>query len=108
MLLSFEDATALCQNYQYLVGNQIVKGRRNIATVKAVVIAPYDNFNKFRFLEEYKRTKRVENSLQFYDGFLYDILLISEPLQGSDIFVCELQKYLSEFSPEPQSRKALV
>ncbi len=100
MLLCFEDASALCHDYQHLVGNHVQKGRRNIATITAVVIAPYDELSKYRFLERYKRNNRVENSLSFYNGLLYDILVIARPLQGHDLLVYELHKFLVEYTCE--------
>jgi hypothetical protein len=84
------------------------KGQRNVAVIKAVVIAPYDDFNKFRFIEEYKLSDCVENSLEFYTGLLYDVMLIAQSLHTQDTIIYELKKYLAEQALQPERGKMLV
>lgn len=97
MLLNYEQAGKVCEHYQYLIGNHIKKGWKTIGIIKAVVIAPYDDMNKHRFLDEYYKGKNVEMVLSFYTGKFYDILLVGEStLLSHDPVSITLNRYLQE------------
>jgi hypothetical protein len=105
MLLSLKQAQIVCADYQHLIGNQIKKGWKTIAIIEEILVVPFDDFNKHRFLEEYKKTKNYNRALDFYTGKIYDLLIIGKPiLNPRDVYTCDLRKYLTDsgqpFSPE--------
>src|SRR5690606_8063047 len=97
MPFTFKQAQAVCADHQYLVGGQINKGWRVVRTIEAVVISPFDNANKHLFIEGYKENRNGEKSLQFYDGGIYDVLVLSRSvISKSSLDATDLEKYLSE------------
>lgn len=105
MLLSLKQAQIVCSDYQYLIGNHIKKGWKTLAVIEQVIVAPFDDFNKHRFLEEYKKTHDSISALDFYQGQIYDIMIVGKYiLNPHDIYTCDLRKYLTDngqpFSPE--------
>lgn len=95
MLLNYQQASRVCEHYQYLIGNQIMRGWKVFAHIDAVVLCPFDEQSKYRFLEAYKLCKNGEEALSFYNGGYYDILLIGETtLISHDVTSMGLRKYL--------------
>ena len=112
MLLSFKQAQSVRADYQYLIGSDIKKGWKTVAVIEEIVVAPFDDFNKHHFLEEYKQTKDVASSLEFYNGKIYDLLVIGKPiLNPHDTYACDLRKYLADngqpFTPERYMEREL-
>lgn len=97
MLLNYKQACKVCEHYQYLIGNQIMRGWKVFAHIDAIVVSPFDEQSKHQFMEYYKLCKNGEEALSFYQGRYYDILLVGETtLLSHDITTMELKKYLEE------------
>jgi hypothetical protein len=93
----YDQAQQACKEHHYLIGSQISKGWRIMGVIENIVIVPLDGINQYRFLKEYKQTKNAEQSLKFYTGELYNVLLIGKSyLNPTDMITIPLEKYLSE------------
>jgi hypothetical protein len=77
-----EQAFAACKDYKYLIG----QAYDDVHTVANVVVCPLDPLNKWIFNTFYIDTKDAVESLAFYHGPYYDVMVISDSnLKYSDL-----------------------
>ena len=97
-MLDIWQAENTCANHQNLIGRKFNPAEENDTTIiDCVTIAPYDPVVKYRFLLDYKNTNDPETSLAFYDGPLFDVILIARIFTNKEIVVYkDLNSYLSE------------
>lgn len=76
---SFNEARKLCQDAQYLAGN--IYSRDYEAVIDAIVVAPYEQVSKNRFLMLYLMLDDAEMALSGdYAGNLFDVLVMTGSL----------------------------
>lgn len=94
--LTFDQATRICADYQYLAGRKFSNGHI-IATVSCVVVVPYDDINKYIFLLEYRNCEDAVKALEIYKNDVFDVVLLGKIEAERTHYVCkELDNYLLE------------
>lgn len=71
-VFSLKEAVRFCQKYARLIFKLGGIGKE----VDCVAISPYDKLNKHLFLDIYKQTGSPSQSLAFYKGHDYDVIVI--------------------------------
>ena len=94
--LSFEEANHICSNFQYLVGKRLNSGR-TVSKIDSVVVAPFDDVNKYIFMLEFRNRRDAPEALKMYDGNDYDVIVIGVVHGESTEYICkDLESYLAE------------
>jgi hypothetical protein len=86
-------ASDLCQLHQHLNEQNIVHNGKSYFVDK-VVVAPYDDINKWIFLHHYRETKHAVHALSFYHVPFYDVILIVQQQKDSTLNYIDLKAYL--------------
>jgi hypothetical protein len=77
--ISYREARFQYENHRNLLNKFFINSRGNLMTVEAILICPFDNLNKWKFVNLYLRNSDNKQALSFYNLNEYDIvLLISE------------------------------
>lgn len=80
--LNLEQALALSGKYQHLVGKEFITEDGAAGIIEAVAISPFDDINKWIFLEFYKESRSVKKALEYYQYPYYDVLIITKTEPG--------------------------
>lgn len=93
---SLTEAQNLCAEYQYLCGQAFSAG--NAAVIENVIIAPYDEMSRKRFLIFYFLFNNAEKALaQEYKGLLFDVLVIGRSVVDEhELLQADLCTWLAE------------
>lgn len=83
----------LCNTYQHIRGTAFAGPPRGI--VECVAVAPFDNINKFIFLEFYKESGDPMKALEFYKFPYYDVIFIIRSSVTGELFFGNLESSLS-------------
>jgi hypothetical protein len=90
---SFEEASKLCNEFQYLLGQSFGDGSNN--AISCVAISPFDQMNKKRFIMYYLLFNDAEMALQQdYKGLLFDVMVISVSTDGQQMLHEDLHTWL--------------
>jgi hypothetical protein len=110
---SFSEAQKLCKEYQYLAGQPFGEGNNTL--INNIVITPFDQINKKRFIMYYLLFNDAEMALSHeYKGLLFDIMVIAHADNNHDVFHEDIHPWLSKnkFSfmqqEEAQGRRILL
>lgn len=68
-------ANAVCKGYQHLVGTEYT-GNEFTGTIECVCVAPFDDVNKYIFMEFYRDCRNAEKALEFYLVPFFDVVVI--------------------------------
>jgi hypothetical protein len=94
---SFDQAEALCKDFQNLIGKKFSTDSADDAIVECVAISPYDGVNKHMFLEEYTSCNNATLALKVYDCELFDVIVIADKKGENGHFrYKDLLNYLDE------------
>jgi len=74
--LTLQEAKALCNDFQYIVGKPYSQSN-SWSPVIGVVVAPFEDVNKWIFSRYYAEGRNAVNSLSFYQEHRYDVLVFS-------------------------------
>ena len=90
--LTLRQARLLAGQYQDLVGREFPDGAES-AMVEAVTVVPYDDINRWIFLQYYSEGLSAAAALAQYPGYFYDVLVIGRTADGErcvykDIAAC--------------------
>jgi hypothetical protein len=81
--LSYNEALIKHKNYQELVGTLYVSPRGNLYSVEEVMICPFDNLEKWIFINLYSRLPDEEQRTHLSEIDDFDVvLLVSENIDG--------------------------
>lgn len=94
--LTLRGAQALHSSYQHLVGSTYAKDNEDIARIIEVAIAPFDDINKWLFLNNYTVTNDVVKALQFYQPPFYDVIAILKPFESDKLSYVDIRTYLQQ------------
>ncbi len=91
---TLKEARKLCEEYEHLVGQPFSKD--NDAVVECVIIAPFDEASRKRFLIFYFLFNNAEQALNTeYKGLLFDVLVIGRSTSDKhDLQQCDLHGWL--------------
>lgn len=93
---SLPEAQRLCTDYSHLVGQPF--GRGSDAIIESVVVAPFDEASRKRFLIFYFLFNNAESALsQEYKGLLFDVLVIARSVTDEhELQQLDLHAWLGE------------
>ncbi len=94
-LLSWQ-ATAVCNEYQYLKGELYDIDPQADILIEQVTVSPFDDVNKFIFISEYRREPDAAKALELYGGTLFDVLVIGREKRDATVRYKALSLYLAE------------
>jgi hypothetical protein len=90
------EAEIKCSEYQYLVGQQFREGL--CATIDCVVVAPFDEENKNRFMVYFLLFNDASMALSHdYNGKLFDILIIAKSDDQMEMVHDNLYSWLTKY-----------
>jgi hypothetical protein len=69
-------ARRLREAYSYLEGQELALNDRTGGRIETVAVAPYDEINKWIFMQYYQESRDCEKALDFYEAPYYDVILI--------------------------------
>src|ERR1700733_7478732 len=85
---TFHEAANLSEQFKHIIGKSFAPG--SSFTIQCVAIAPFDQFNKNRFLNFYFLLNDEKSALDIdYKGLLYDVLIIGRSITEEFDFVQE-------------------
>jgi len=77
-------AQELCQSLKHLAGTIHTTADEKTGIIECATIAPFDDVNKFIFLEYYRECRNVSTALEFYRIPYFDVVLIvRSPIDGT-------------------------
>lgn len=74
--LALQDAQAECDKYQYLIGKSYVNKQGNLIVIDAVLVCPFDNLNKWIWVNYYLKYSDNGKALDFYSDDKYDVIFL--------------------------------
>lgn len=92
--LSLREAKKLCAAYQHLVGKE-VHGGAGRSVIESVAVVPFDDINKWIFLEYFIEHKDVSKAMDFYKVPYYDVALIVRDKQNKAGYI-EIRKHIDD------------
>ena len=104
--LSYEEATRMCEEYQFLIGTNTNSGD---IVVENVVVSPFDPANKYRFFLFYLLLNNdAKLALEYeYSGNDYDVLIIGKNEVGETLHQ-SLKLWLSDGSSFSMTSKGFL
>jgi hypothetical protein len=94
--LTFEQATAITNHYQHLKGKELCVSGKGCGIIENIVVAPFDDINKFIFLRDLTEHGNPVSALEFYSKDSYDVLLVAKDYNGHKTLVTQdIRTYLS-------------
>lgn len=88
------EAESICRAYQHLDKQPyIIDGITN-GLIECVAVSPFDDINKWYFLQEYKSCRHPVKALQFYKPTFFDVILILQIDGDEDLSFEDIRKYL--------------
>ena len=95
--LSKREAELLCEKFQFLIGENFEQAHVQSPLIKYVVVAPFDDINKYIFIVEFSKSRDPFESLNIYAGGQFDVILIAEIISHTtSINYKDLDDYLNE------------
>ncbi len=97
-------AEAICRKYCHLDKQPyIIKGVTE-GMIECVAVSPFDDVNKWHFLNEYKSCNHLVKALEFYKPSFFDVILILQIDGEEELRFEDIRTYLSKrgesLSPE--------
>ena len=94
--LTLQEAKALCNDFQHLCGKPYSQSS-SWSPVISVVVAPYEDINKWIFSRYYAESRNAINALSFYKEPKYDVLVFSASVSNEKwLTYNDLRSYLAE------------
>jgi len=94
--LTLQEAKALCNDFQHLVGKSYSQSN-SWSPVISVVVTPHEDVNKWIFSRYYAESRNAFNALSFYKEHKYDVLVFSASVSNSKwLTYTDLRSYLKE------------
>ncbi len=91
--LSLVQARKICKHYQFLKG-RILAARSDLSEpILHVVVAPYDELNKWIFLQNFSECGDSEQALEFYKPPYFDVILIARFKHQEGYYFQDLRTY---------------
>jgi hypothetical protein len=94
--LTLQEAKALCNDFQHIIGRPYTEST-SWSPVISVVVAPYEDINKWIFSRYYAEGRNAMNALSFYKEHTYDVLVFSASASNPKwLTYTDLRSYLAE------------
>ena len=71
------EAVSLCEKFKNLEGKPLNQGGLPLL-IRHVALCPYDENDRYLFLQEYSKCGNIAEALRPYEGDTFDVLLIAE------------------------------
>jgi hypothetical protein len=96
--MPLKEAQTECDKYQYLLGRSFVNRRGNLMTIEAVLVCPFDNLNKWIWVNYYLKYSDNQKALHFYSQNEYDVVfLVREELRDDVQHTFENEDFISRY-----------
>lgn len=103
---SLQQATALCARFRSLAGKRFFDGNDKGNIIECVSIAPFDEINKWMFVQFYAECRCPNKALAYYQYPFYDILVLAAKNPNSkQVHFKDIRQYLH---PAPKTGSALL
>ena len=105
---SLDEARKLCTEYEYLVGQSFAKD--NDAVIECLIICPYDEASKKRFLIFYFLLNDAEMALSHGGQSMnYDVLVIARSVvDNQELHQLELSAWLAENKEDGEQENVII
>lgn len=90
-----ETANAVHKNYRHLAGTAYRPNATLQGTIEAVAVSPYDEINKWMFLQNYKETGCPLAAIKDYFVPFFDVVLMIKPILESPLLMIDIRSYLT-------------
>ena len=88
-------AKAISEAYQYLLKDPFYgDGGEQKGLIECISIAPYDEINKWIFIQHYKDYRCAGKALEFYHVPYFNVTVISDRIHTDDFAFADLVTYL--------------
>lgn len=88
-------AQEVCKTYRHLAGNEYYENNQLKGTVATVAVAPFDDINKWMFLQNFIETGCPLAAIKDYFVPFFDVVLMVKPIQESSLFLIDIRSYLT-------------
>jgi len=93
--LTADEAALLCHEFSKLAGRVLLREPTDFFLIEHVVAAPYSSPEKETFAERFCRNANARESIAFYKGGDFDVLVFARGNAQKDVVLYEsLQDYL--------------
>lgn len=101
--LTRSTANAVFNTFKHLCGLPYYTEGIQRGIIEQVAISPYDDINKWLFLQNYIETRCAVDALRFYEVPFFNIVLIIAPDNNTPLFLKDLESYLTSLNlPLPE------
>lgn len=83
-----EDADEVADDFEDLVDTEFTLDKINIYYVDNVVVAPFSQDERARFIKHYLETKDCDDAIAFYEGSDFDVLVIALHVKDDTSYMC--------------------
>lgn len=94
--LSYIQAEQIRRSYEFLKGACYDKNLSHLR-VGEVAIVPWDDLNRFLFMEYYRVKRSAENALHFYHREYFGVAILAREATQNICYMKELKTYCQEF-----------
>ena len=87
------EAITLCDVYQHLKGEAYVENGEVKGQIISVAISPFDEINKWVFLQHFIESRNESQALEYYKSPFYDVILVVS-VQNLPLFYVQARQYV--------------
>ena len=93
---SLKQATLACEDFKYLIGKPLRARADLCEPVIQVLEAPWDELNKWIFIQHLNETNDWDDAISFYSPPYYDVILLAAFKDKDGYFYKDLRSYCEE------------
>jgi hypothetical protein len=90
---SYEQAEQACRDFCDLIGKPLEVRSDLCEPIAKIVIAPFDELNKWIFLQNLNETNCVDRALSLYQSPYYDVILLARFVDKEGYYYKDLRSY---------------
>ncbi|MBA3828346.1 MAG: hypothetical protein H0X33_05375 [Taibaiella sp.] len=94
LAFTLTQARAICRDFQYLVNEHFYRDYSN-HIVACVVVSPFDDINKWMFINNYMSVGSAAKALSNYYVPYYDVVIIGNSKADEAPPYCDIRTYLA-------------
>jgi hypothetical protein len=104
---TMSEALAIRDIYQHLAGMPYVENGEPKGQITNVVISPFDEINKWVFLQHYMESWNADKALEYYKAPFYDVILIIS-VPELPIFYVQAAQYVRDLQSSSFTRSGMT
>lgn len=92
---TLEETVDICEDFEDLIDTDYTLNKSHDYFIQNVVTCPYAESDRNTFIENYDRSKNADESISFYTGNEYDVIVFAYDIDDeSNFLVLDIRSYV--------------